>query len=166
MTETTGLWVKLRFKSGARLEATLAPADRRQRKLLSEAPAARLRSDRVSGSHLPETRAYTPFSDFGSSVVGAQTVAAIYRSAVERSETTAAQVPDRVERFGRITLEHACESMAIFDTPDGCVERLQRVRDGFNIGRLICWFNIGGMLPHAQVMRSIEMFAARVMPHM
>ncbi len=95
-----------------------------------------------------------------------QTVAAIYRSAVERSETTAAQVPERVERFGRITFEQACESMAIFNTPDACVERLQRVRDEFNIGRLICWFNIGGMLPHPQVMRSMELFAARVMPHL
>lgn len=86
--------------------------------------------------------------------------------AVERSETTAAQVPERVKRFGRITLEQACESMAIFDMPDGCVERLQRVRGEFNIGPLICWFYIGGMLPYAQVMRCMELFAARVMPHL
>jgi natural product biosynthesis luciferase-like monooxygenase protein len=94
-----------------------------------------------------------------------QTVAAIYRSAVARSETTEA-LPERVERFGRTTYEQACESMAIFDTPEACVERLQRTCEEFNIGRVICWFNIGGMIPHEQVMRSMELFAAEVMPHL
>jgi alkanesulfonate monooxygenase SsuD/methylene tetrahydromethanopterin reductase-like flavin-dependent oxidoreductase (luciferase family) len=95
-----------------------------------------------------------------------QTVAAIYRSAVERSQTTAAQVPARVERFGRTTYEQACQSIAIYEEPAECVERLQRVREEFNVGRIICWFNTGGMVPHPQVMRSMELFAARVMPHL
>jgi natural product biosynthesis luciferase-like monooxygenase protein len=95
-----------------------------------------------------------------------QSVAAIYRSAVERSETVAANLPERVERFGRTTYEQACESMAIFDTPEACVERLQRTREEFDIGRIICWFNIGGMISHMQVMRSMELFAAKVMPHL
>jgi len=95
-----------------------------------------------------------------------QTVAAIYQSAVERSETTSEQVPERVARIRRTTWEQACESIAIFDTPDACVERLRHVRDEFNIGRMICWFNIGGMVPHLEVMRSMEMFAAKVMPHL
>jgi natural product biosynthesis luciferase-like monooxygenase protein len=93
-----------------------------------------------------------------------QTVAAIYRSAAAQSETVA--LPERVERFGRTTYEQACESMAIFDTPEACVERLRGVCDEFNIGRVICWFNIGGMIPHVQVMRSMELFAAAVMPHL
>jgi alkanesulfonate monooxygenase SsuD/methylene tetrahydromethanopterin reductase-like flavin-dependent oxidoreductase (luciferase family) len=95
-----------------------------------------------------------------------QTVASIYRSAVERQETTAAQVPQRVERFGRMTWEQACESIAIFDTPDACLERLQRVREEFKVGRLICWFNIGGMAPHSEVMSSMDLFAAKVMPNL
>lgn len=94
-----------------------------------------------------------------------QTVAAIYQSAAARSEILAAQLPERVERFGRTTYEQASKSMAIFDTPEACVEKLQRVCEEFNIGRVICWFNIGGMIPHVQVMRSMELFAAKVMPH-
>jgi alkanesulfonate monooxygenase SsuD/methylene tetrahydromethanopterin reductase-like flavin-dependent oxidoreductase (luciferase family) len=93
-----------------------------------------------------------------------QTVAGIYRSAVERSQTTT--VPARVERFGRVTYEQACQSMAIYEEPAACVERLQRVREEYNVGRIICWFNTGGMVPHLQVMRSMELFAARVMPHL
>jgi hypothetical protein len=56
--------------------------------------------------------------------------------------------------------------MAIFDTPEVCVERLRCVCEKFGIGRVICWFNIGGMIPHAQVMRSMELFAAEVMQNL
>jgi alkanesulfonate monooxygenase SsuD/methylene tetrahydromethanopterin reductase-like flavin-dependent oxidoreductase (luciferase family) len=95
-----------------------------------------------------------------------QTVAAIYRSAVERSETLSGNLPERVERFGRTTYEQAAESMAIYDTPENCVERLRRIGEEFNIGRVICWFNTGGMIPHREVMRSMDLFAAKVMPHL
>jgi hypothetical protein len=64
-----------------------------------------------------------------------------------------------------MTYEQACEVMGVFDTPDACAERLQRFREEFNMGRLICWFNQGGLVPHAQVMRSMELWAAKVMPH-
>ena len=95
-----------------------------------------------------------------------QTVAGIYLSYAAQSKTAAANLPERVERFGRTTYDDACESMAIFDTPEACAERLLRLRDELNIGRIICWFNIGGMVPHTQVMRSMELFAAKVMPHL
>ncbi len=72
---------------------------------------------------------------------------------------------ERLERIRRMTYEQACEMMAVLDTPEACVERLQQFREDFNMGRLICWFNQGGLVPHAQVMRSMELFAAKVMPH-
>jgi hypothetical protein len=55
--------------------------------------------------------------------------------------------------------------MGVFDTPEMCVERLKRIQEELNPGRLICWFNPGGMTPHERVMRSMELFAAKVMPH-
>lgn len=88
-----------------------------------------------------------------------QTVANIYAA-----QNTQAAV--NRDHFRRTTYEKACEGMAIFDTPEVCVERLQRLRDDLNIGRVIGWFNIGGAVPHAQVMRSMDLFAARVMPHL
>ena len=72
---------------------------------------------------------------------------------------------ERLERVRRMTYEQACETMGVFDTPEGCVERLQGFRQEFKMSRLICWFNQGGLVPHVQVMRSMELFAARVMPH-
>ncbi|HJU27582.1 MAG TPA: LLM class flavin-dependent oxidoreductase [Candidatus Binataceae bacterium] len=91
-----------------------------------------------------------------------RTVAGIYLS----SKAAAANLPERVERFGRTTYDDACASMAIFDTPEACAERLLRLRDELNVGRIIGWFNIGGMVPHARVMRGMELFAAKVMPHL
>ena len=73
--------------------------------------------------------------------------------------------PERLERIRRMTYEQACQVMAIFDTPEACVERLHQLHEDFNMGRVIVWFNPGGLVPHARVMRSMELFAARVMPH-
>jgi len=56
--------------------------------------------------------------------------------------------------------------MAVFDTPESCVERLGSLRQEFNTERFICWFNPGGQVPHTQVMRSMDLFAAKVMPHL
>ncbi|MGD1213340.1 MAG: hypothetical protein ABR973_18680 [Candidatus Acidiferrales bacterium] len=84
--------------------------------------------------------------------------------AAARSDA-AASLKESLERLARITYEEVCERMAVFDTPEACVERLQRFRQDFNMGRVICWFNPCGQVPHRQVMRSMEMFAAKVMPH-
>jgi alkanesulfonate monooxygenase SsuD/methylene tetrahydromethanopterin reductase-like flavin-dependent oxidoreductase (luciferase family) len=64
-----------------------------------------------------------------------------------------------------MTYEQVCEVMALFDTPEVCVERLKSLQQDLGMGRTICWFNPGGMVPHDRVMRSMELFAAKVMPH-
>jgi alkanesulfonate monooxygenase SsuD/methylene tetrahydromethanopterin reductase-like flavin-dependent oxidoreductase (luciferase family) len=74
-------------------------------------------------------------------------------------------VGPQLDHFRRMTYEQACEVMAVFDRPEACTERLQQLREEFNMGRLICWFNPGGLVPHVKVMHSMELFAAKVMPH-
>jgi len=92
-----------------------------------------------------------------------QTIATIYTS--QGAEMKNSRVQEVLERVRRMTYEQVCENMAVFDTPDGCVQRLQQFAQEFAMGRVICWFNPGGMVPHAQVMQSMELFAAKVMPH-
>ncbi len=75
------------------------------------------------------------------------------------------RVKEVFDRVRRMTYEKVDEVMAIFDTPDACAERLKQLEAEFGMGRFVCWFNPGGMVPHAQVMRSMELFAAKVMPH-
>ncbi len=91
-----------------------------------------------------------------------QAVATLYASAGLLLE---GRIKEVLERVRHMTYEQMCQVMAVFDTPDACVERLKRFQQEFGMGRVICWFNPGGMVPHQQVMRSMELFAAKVMPH-
>jgi alkanesulfonate monooxygenase SsuD/methylene tetrahydromethanopterin reductase-like flavin-dependent oxidoreductase (luciferase family) len=91
-----------------------------------------------------------------------QSIATIYASAGPMPE---GRIKEVLERVRQMTYEKVCEVMAIFETPDACVERLKRYQQEFGIGRMICWFNPGGMVAHAHVMRSMELFAKKVMPH-
>lgn len=69
-----------------------------------------------------------------------------------------------VERLGRLGFDEMNDGLGILDTPDGCAERLQRLQKELGAGRVIAWFNFGGLVPHPAVMRSMELFATRVMP--
>jgi hypothetical protein len=75
------------------------------------------------------------------------------------------RINEVLERVRGMTYEKVCEVMAIFETPDACVERLKGYEQEFGMGRMIGWFNPGGMVPHDCVMRSMELFAKKVMPH-
>lgn len=89
-------------------------------------------------------------------------IASIYASAGPLPE---GRIKEVLERVRQMTYEKVCEVMAIFETPDACVERLKQYQQEFGMDRMICWFNPGGMVEHAHVMRSMELFAKKVMPH-
>ena len=84
------------------------------------------------------------------------------------AKASAAERPKLQALFDQIcgmTYETVNAVTGIFDTPAACVERLHQVRAELNPGRVICWFNFGGLIPHADVMRSMELFSAKVLPH-
>jgi hypothetical protein len=89
-------------------------------------------------------------------------VASIYAQVGPLAEGRLKEVMERVRNM---TYDQARNVMAVFETPEACVERLKGFQQEFNMGRVICWFNPGGMVPHDKVMRSMELFAAKVMPH-
>ncbi len=73
----------------------------------------------------------------------------------------------RLDQLAATFAEPTFESMrdrAVFDTPDGCVDRIRAIRDTLGVHRLICWFDMGGLLPLRSVLDSMELFAAEVMP--
>lgn len=72
---------------------------------------------------------------------------------------------EAAERLRKTTYEQVCEVMGIFATPEACVDRLTQLREEFGMGRFLCWFNMGGQVPHEQVLRSMRLFADKVMPH-
>jgi alkanesulfonate monooxygenase SsuD/methylene tetrahydromethanopterin reductase-like flavin-dependent oxidoreductase (luciferase family) len=89
-------------------------------------------------------------------------ISSIYASAGPMPE---GRIKEVLERVRQMTYEKVCEVMAIFETPDACVERLKQYQEEFGMGRVICWFNPGGMVAHEHVIRSMELFAKKVMPH-
>jgi alkanesulfonate monooxygenase SsuD/methylene tetrahydromethanopterin reductase-like flavin-dependent oxidoreductase (luciferase family) len=93
-----------------------------------------------------------------------ETSAAHYRPEDAHPDYGGARVKEYAERVRNFDYERTCEAMAIFETPEACAERLHRFQERFNMGRVICWFNPGGQVPQIRVMRSMELFAAKVMP--
>ena len=93
-----------------------------------------------------------------------QTASSLLESA-QVPEKIAAHIREVAERSRRLTYDRMSQTMAIFDTPERCIERLGRLHEDFKMDRTICWFNPGGGVRHQQVMRSMELFAAKVMPH-
>ena len=69
-----------------------------------------------------------------------------------------------LERLNATTFDTVNTDMGIFDTPDGCVERLGRIERELGAGRVICWFNFFGAVPHQRVLDSMELFSAEVLP--
>ena len=93
-----------------------------------------------------------------------QTASSLLES-VAAPEKVASHIREVAERSRRLTYDKMSETMAIFDTPERCVERLAQLHEDFKMDRTICWFNPGGRITHQRVMRSMELFAAKVMPH-
>jgi len=69
------------------------------------------------------------------------------------------------KRMESITWNEVDMTMALYGPPDLCA---QKFRDAYKrcggINQMICWFNPGGLIPHRQVLASMQRFAEEVMP--
>jgi alkanesulfonate monooxygenase SsuD/methylene tetrahydromethanopterin reductase-like flavin-dependent oxidoreductase (luciferase family) len=66
-------------------------------------------------------------------------------------------------RLGTLTYDAIRRERAIFGEPSYCLERLHQIHEALGVHQIMAWMNIGG-LPHAQVLRSMQLFAERVLP--
>ena len=69
-----------------------------------------------------------------------------------------------LEKLRATTFDTINTDMGIFDTPDRCLERITQIDREFRPGRMICWFNFFGAIPHQRVLNSMELFSAKVLP--
>ena len=96
----------------------------------------------------------------------AETAAAVFQGLVPKApEAERPKLQAIVEQLCGMSYHTVNAVTGIFDTPSACVERLHQIREEFNPGRVICWFNFGDVIPHDRVMRSMELFSTRVLPH-
>jgi alkanesulfonate monooxygenase SsuD/methylene tetrahydromethanopterin reductase-like flavin-dependent oxidoreductase (luciferase family) len=63
-----------------------------------------------------------------------------------------------------LTAESVMEEFAAVGTPDQVAGKLEMIKERYEPQEIMCWFNIGGMLPHPEVERSMRLFADEVMP--
>jgi alkanesulfonate monooxygenase SsuD/methylene tetrahydromethanopterin reductase-like flavin-dependent oxidoreductase (luciferase family) len=80
------------------------------------------------------------------------------------------EFPESYQRYGEsrrrldtLTYDTIRQERAIFGEPSYCLERLQQIRDTLGAQQIMAWMNIGGM-PHDKVLRSMRLFAERVLP--
>ncbi|HEX6242510.1 MAG TPA: LLM class flavin-dependent oxidoreductase [Polyangiales bacterium] len=88
------------------------------------------------------------------------------RAALGKCETPAqrAALAPILQRLGSLGFEQINDGMGCLGTPAQCRELLMKLEREFNPGRVIAWFNFGGLLPHPSVLRCMELFAREVMP--
>jgi alkanesulfonate monooxygenase SsuD/methylene tetrahydromethanopterin reductase-like flavin-dependent oxidoreductase (luciferase family) len=67
-------------------------------------------------------------------------------------------------RIKQATFESIDREMGIFGDPAYCVARIQALRQEFPMEEFICYFNRGGLIDHATVRHSMELFAREVIP--
>ena len=82
------------------------------------------------------------------------------------SPAEGARMTALLERLRATTFDTVNTDMGIFDTPDRCVERITQIDREFGPGRMICWFNFFGVIPHQRVLDSMELFSTKVLPHL
>jgi alkanesulfonate monooxygenase SsuD/methylene tetrahydromethanopterin reductase-like flavin-dependent oxidoreductase (luciferase family) len=68
------------------------------------------------------------------------------------------------KRMEAITWEEAEATMALYGSPEQCVQKLREAHAQCGMDQVICWFNPGGLVPHRQVLASMRRFAEEVMP--
>lgn len=68
------------------------------------------------------------------------------------------------ERAAAMTYEMCEATMAVYGPHEECIARVNEVYEHGGINQLVCWFNAGGLIPHRDVMATMERFAAKVMP--
>lgn len=71
------------------------------------------------------------------------------------------KVRDRLRTIDYATVDSI---MGIFGDPEYCIDRIAQLKEQFQFSRLVCWFEIGGISGHRNVLDSMRQFADRVMP--
>ena len=69
-----------------------------------------------------------------------------------------------LERLERVNYEGLDKKMGAFGDPDYCIDRIRSFQQEYPMAEFIGYFNQGGLVDHAIVRRSMELFAKEVIP--
>jgi alkanesulfonate monooxygenase SsuD/methylene tetrahydromethanopterin reductase-like flavin-dependent oxidoreductase (luciferase family) len=91
-----------------------------------------------------------------------------YRSigeALTKSRTTTMRA-EAGNRLVDITYDEVLRDFAVYGTPEAVADRLLELRETLGYSTLSVWMNSGGRMPHERVVKSMRLFAERVMPRL
>ena len=71
---------------------------------------------------------------------------------------------ERGEALSKLTFEQARREKVVVGTPDMVAERLTELREELGLSGILAELNCGGQIPHARVLRSLELLCTEVMP--
>lgn len=71
---------------------------------------------------------------------------------------------ERGEALAKLTFEQARREKVVVGTPEMVADRLAELRQELGISGILAELNCGGQIPHARVMRSLELLCTEVMP--
>jgi hypothetical protein len=114
----------------------------------------------VGDSREQVRRVIEPSVDNAAFLAASALAPAIQRASPEER----AKLEPIVDRMRRLTYEQVEDAVGVFGPPEACVDRLQALRSELGMGRVIAWFNFGGLVPHEEVLRSMELFSSKVLP--
>jgi len=89
------------------------------------------------------------------------------RLAASATASGARQIENRAERGQKnltIDYEEVLRERMIVGTPGRVIDRLQEVREELGLDGILAELNPGSLIPHAQVMRALELLCKEVMP--
>ena len=89
------------------------------------------------------------------------------RLAASATASGARQIENRAERGQKnltIDYEEVLRERMIVGTPASVIDRLQEVREELGLDGILAELNPGSLIPHAQVMRALELLCKEVMP--
>ena len=87
-----------------------------------------------------------------------------YDSMAERTEAYVGGPMASLTEQNKVAYDEALRDKVIVGTPKQVVDRLQAVRTELGLNGILAELNFGSKIPHAQVMRALELMCKEVMP--
>ncbi|MEC9309733.1 MAG: LLM class flavin-dependent oxidoreductase [Chloroflexota bacterium] len=71
----------------------------------------------------------------------------------------------RSSRASQLTAKSIIEDYAIVGDPSECIEKILEIEESMDCQGILFWQNIGGLVPHEELNRSMRLFSEKVMSH-
>ncbi|MBI4611519.1 MAG: LLM class flavin-dependent oxidoreductase [Candidatus Rokubacteria bacterium] len=94
-----------------------------------------------------------------------RSVARALQQPSESGQTAEARLV-RARRLEALAYDEVLDQLVVYGTPEAVADKLLALREAIGFTTLSAWMNMGGHIPHERVLRSMRLFAERVIPRL